>query len=114
MANNLKIIRMLGVGDIVAEVSNKNGSTVILTNPCHIIGAPELDENGNPKPDSYKIGMERMLQPYMNSVFVEIDKRHILFMTEVQPQIADKYDSIFSRIIQPKNVNKTESGIIVP
>ena len=109
MACNLKVLRVLGLTeDVIAEVTPHSGSSFVLKNPCVIMVLPLKEGETDPK-----IVMAPLLAPYMKGDVIILEKRNILFMIDPLDQVSDKYDSLFSSIIQPKLTSKG-GGIIVP
>jgi len=88
---SIKYLRIIGGENIVADLVEDNSDTVVVTNPIVAIPTSESQIAFAPWASLQDPGETK----------IAIDKRHIIFITECAPQIADQYASMFGTIIAP-------------
>jgi hypothetical protein len=111
---DIKIIRLLGVADDIICKIVKCGGKFQIINPLGIRAIPvekEKSELITPESDNPKIDFRLVLAPFHMPYMrldkpLECDKCQVVFEIEPTDQVIEKYNSIFSPIIQPKFVAK--------
>lgn len=88
---SIKYLRIIGGENIVADLVEDNSDNVVITNPIVAIPTSESQIAFAP--------WAAIQDPSESNI--TIDKRHIIFITECAPQIADQYANMFGTIIAP-------------
>jgi hypothetical protein len=110
--SEVKIVRLLGISDdLICEVQ-RNGGKYRLVNPTIVRIIPIEQEQPKSELDitqpqqkakiSFRIEMGPFLMPYMKNEPLECDKCQVVFVISPTDEMVDKYNSIFSPIIQPR------------
>lgn len=96
MANNVKLIRMLGE-EVIAEVISEGDTTITVKNPVRIVVIPDQT---NPK--SPQVGLAPFLQ-FSEDKEVVLNKTLVITVVNPMTDFINQYNSLFGGIQLPSS-----------
>lgn len=97
MATNVKLLKLINGEELVAELSNEDGSTVKIKNPVRIIMMPS---KADPKTPS--VGLAPWAE-FSEDKEIVLYKSHVLCIMTPIREFINQYNSIFGGIVLPSS-----------
>jgi hypothetical protein len=93
---NVKLIRMASGEDVIADLHEDLTDIIVISNPIVLVPAGNGQIAFAP--------WSPALDPDQKEV--EVNRRFVVYIAEVNPEILDNYKQMFSKIVTPSSASK--------